>query len=214
MVDYVRSDEEQVERIKEWWDKNGTTLIVTVVLIVGGLIGWRQWQGHQSGQAEQASMQYQRVINALEQEASASRVEGLAENLLTDHPRSVYADYARLMLARLAVDADDFDAAAEHLAHVAANAKAAELVNTARIRLARVHLQRGDVSAARGVLDGRFPSAFQPTVLELRGDLARQDGDAHGARSAYRDAISAISDNSPGQRERIQMKLDDLESAS
>ncbi|HBC19536.1 MAG TPA: hypothetical protein DC022_12505, partial [Alcanivorax sp.] len=44
MVDYIRDEEEQVERIKAWWQENGTAAVITVVLAVAALIGWRQWQ--------------------------------------------------------------------------------------------------------------------------------------------------------------------------
>ena len=31
MVDYIRDEEEQVERIKAWWQENGTAAVITVV---------------------------------------------------------------------------------------------------------------------------------------------------------------------------------------
>ena len=32
MADYIRDEEEQAERLKEWWQKNGTATIVVIVL--------------------------------------------------------------------------------------------------------------------------------------------------------------------------------------
>ena len=51
MADYIRDEEEQAERLKEWWQKNGTATIVVIVLAIGSMIGWLQWQEHSSGQA-------------------------------------------------------------------------------------------------------------------------------------------------------------------
>ena len=65
MVDYIRDEEEQVERIKAWWQENGTAAVITVVLAVAALIGWRQWQGHQGEQAAEASTEYQVMLEAL-----------------------------------------------------------------------------------------------------------------------------------------------------
>ena len=42
MADYIRDEEEQAERLKEWWQKNGTATIVVIVLAIGSMIGWRQ----------------------------------------------------------------------------------------------------------------------------------------------------------------------------
>ena len=65
MADYIRDEEEQAERLKEWWQKNGTATIVVIVLAIGSMIGWRQWQEHSSGQAAEASKVYESLVAGL-----------------------------------------------------------------------------------------------------------------------------------------------------
>ena len=49
-------------------------------------------------------------------------------------------------------------------------------------------------------------------ALELRGDLAKAQGEAEQARDLYTQALDVLQDG--GEKDRVQMKLDDLKSAS
>ena len=110
MVDYIRDEEEQVERIKAWWQENGTAAVITVVLAVAALIGWRQWQGHQGEQAAEASTEYQVMLEALSANPMDKAViNDKADLLIEDFGSSAYADYARLAKASLAVQDGDYD---------------------------------------------------------------------------------------------------------
>ena len=85
MADYMRDEDEQAELLKEWWQKNGTAAIITVVLAVAALIGWREWQGHQGEQSSEASKQYQVMVEALTaQQVDEAAVNKQAEALKDD----------------------------------------------------------------------------------------------------------------------------------
>ena len=43
MSEYL-DEEEQLARAKSWWDENANSVIVGVVLVVGGIVGWN-WFG-------------------------------------------------------------------------------------------------------------------------------------------------------------------------
>ncbi len=210
MADYIRDEEEQAERIKEWWQKNGTATIVVIVLAIGAMLGWRQWQDHSSGQSAEASKVYETMMTGLGQGGNADQVRGAADTLLEEFPSTAYADYAHLALAKLAVDDGNFNGAVEQLDAVAEDAASKELEFTARVRLARVYLQQGDLDAAEQQISRTFPEAWQGQALELKGDIAgaREKWDA--ARDAYSGALEAL-DNGAA-KDRVQMKLDDMKS--
>ena len=194
MVDYIRDEEEQVERIKAWWQENGTAAVITVVLAVAALIGWRQWQGHQGEQASEASAHYQVMVEALSANPmDAAVINDKADLLMEDFSSSAYADYARLAKANLAVQDADYDKAVSFLQ-----------------RLARVFLQQQAWDKADDLLGKSFPSAFNGMALELRGDVAKAQGEAEQARDLYTQALDVLQDG--GEKDRVQMKLDDLKS--
>ena len=210
MADYIRDEEEQAERLKEWWQKNGTATIVVIVLAIGSMIGWRQWQEHSSGQAADASKVYESLVAGLGQGGDADQVRSAADTLLEDFESTAYADYARLALAKLAADEGNLNGAAEQLKAVADDAASKELEYTARVRLARVQIEQGDLDAAEKQISRTFPEAWQAQALELKGDIAgaREKWDA--ARDAYTGALDAL-DNGAA-KDRVQMKLDDMKS--
>lgn len=214
----MRSEEEQAEILKEWWEKNGRTLIITIVLSVVALLGWRQWNISQDASAANASVIYENMVSALERSGAGEDADAMAaarehaEALTAEYPRSSYAGYARLALARLAVMDGDYEAAAEQLRAVVDRSPTRALEYTARLRLARVLLQSGDTDAALAQAERSYPDAWQAQALEVKGDALRQDQPA-AARDAYRAALDAMPAGDSG-RDRVQMKLDDMMSAS
>lgn len=219
MADYL-SDEEQAERIKQWFRENGVSMLVTVVVAVAALWGWRQWQQHSAEVAANASAIYEQMMEAAQQAqgrpdsgAQQERVREHAEKLLVDYPKSAYADFAGLTLARLSVEQEDYDAATDYLNKVASTASTDAARHTARLRLARVQLQQGQLDQVALTLDQGFPEAWRGQAMELQGDLLNERGDAAAAREAYQSALDALEAGDMG-RNRVEMKLNDLAAAS
>lgn len=219
MTDY--SEEEQIERLRKWWDENGTSIIVAVVLSVGALLGWRYWQDSSQRQASEASAIYQQMMGAIEQvkmvpgnDGPVQQARSSAELLIEEHPRSAYADYARLALAALAVQNEAYDEAKTQLRAVMDKPASEAMGWTARARLARVLLHTADLEGASKVLNASWPAAWQGQAFELRGDVARSQGDVAAARDAYQSALAVLANDGAGHRELVQMKIDDLVPAS
>nr|WP_281502179.1 tetratricopeptide repeat protein [Alcanivorax sp. S6407] len=197
--------------LKNWWKENGTATIITIVLAVAALIGWREWQGYQGEQSTDASSQYQSMLESLGA-AQKDAVTEKADALIEEYPSSAYADHARLAKASLAVSEADYDAAVTLLQEVADSGATDALTYTATLRLARVYLQQQAWDKAEAVLKGKFPEAFSGMALELRGDAAKGQGDLAAAETHYGEALDVLQDG--GEKDRVQMKLDDLKTAS
>ena len=75
MSDYL-DDEEQLARMKSWWDENGKSTIAAVILGVAGAIGWN-WYGDYSVDQRQA----QTALLTNYQAAEAADKERLAEEI-------------------------------------------------------------------------------------------------------------------------------------
>ncbi len=54
-MDAYRTEEEQVEALKAWWDENGRSIVVAIVIALAAGFGWQGWKSQQEGQAEAAS---------------------------------------------------------------------------------------------------------------------------------------------------------------
>lgn len=210
----MRTEEEQAELLRDWWEKNGVRTILVVVIAVLSMLGWRQWQSHQDNVAADASSIYQTMIDATEQSVGASPEAGdAARNLVEAYPRSAYADHARLLLAANAAMQADYDTAVEWLNGVIERPATRPLEHTARIRLARIHLERGEHDAALAQLNRSYPEAWQGQVMELRGDVMLAGEQQADARDAYSRALELFGQDRRA-RDRVQMKLNDLTPAS
>ena len=54
MVDY-KTEEEQIEAVKRWWNENGRAVVFAVVIGVSGSFGWQFWQDSKQEGREQAA---------------------------------------------------------------------------------------------------------------------------------------------------------------
>lgn len=210
-MDIHRSEEEQVEALKRWWDRNGRAVIVGVVVFVALVLGWRGWVEYRQDQSQAASITYERMLGAAESGRTAKAREH-GRNLLGDYAGTPYAGLAGLYLARLAVDEGKLEAAAGHLRWVMENAEMAGVAHTARVRLARVVHSQGEAEKALGILGQQAPAGFEGVYAEARGDILAAQGDAAGAREAYARALEAY-EEAPMQRSFVRMKRQDLAAA-
>jgi len=204
----VESEEEQLEELRKWWKENGRSVVVGLVLGLGGVFGWTSWKAHTERRAEQASIEYQKVADSALREDHTGAI-AQAEALIAEFPASGYAPLAALIAARSDYVTGRADGAQRHLEWAVEHAQRAGLRDVARMRLARIHLDAGRRDDASRLLDALEASEFASQVEELRGDLALARGDANAARDAY---TAALADEAltPTGRTRVQMKLDDL----
>jgi predicted negative regulator of RcsB-dependent stress response len=204
------SEEEQIENLKKWWKENGPSVLFGVVIGLAALLGWNAWQDHKVRQATEASALYTELMLKMEAgSASTEELKELIDTLRADYDATIYASLAAMVAAKFAVDSNDADAAIEYLQWVIGHVGQDELKITAKLRLSRLHLSRGELDKAGVFLNEQYPKAYTAVVEELRGDLMVAKGDTKVAREAYERALAA-SEIAPYTRQIIQNKLDQL----
>jgi predicted negative regulator of RcsB-dependent stress response len=200
-----RTDDEQVEAIKKWWKENGTSVVGGIALGFAAIGGWQWWQSHQLGQGEAASM----IYDTMRQSVRTGQVDLALENgrrLVGEYSGSAYAAFAAFDMARLAYERGEREAARGHLQWVIDAAPDPAIRELARLRLARLLLDMGDTGALAPLLEKQATPAFAGEFAELRGDLARLNGDRDAARNAYQEALLAGVSNET----LLRMKLVDV----
>ena len=205
MTEYL-SDKEQWEQIRTWVRENGLWIVAGVALAVAGLKGWRWWQGHLEERGVKASAAYTRMIEAMEKGDRTQSFVRLGE-LERDYPSSPYADQAKLLAARVYVEGNELDKAAQELAIVMNQSKDHELALVARMRLARVEIAESKPDAALATLNAAEPGAFAARYHEVRGDAWYAKGDRPAALKEYR---SAAGSPDLGDAALLDLKIADL----
>lgn len=211
----LRTEEEQIEAIKSWWKSNGRSLVVGIVVAGAIVFGWRTWQDRQAVEAENASIQYQSLIQAVSALRANTNAEGqlqttahLVKTLKEDYSDSGYASLAALLMAGVYVDQHANDKALDELSWVIDSKDAdAETKDLARIRSARILIAEDKLSDAQTQLSAVKSSTYDAISNELRGDLLAKQSKYAEARTAY-DASLQTADAQA--RPIIEMKRDNL----
>lgn len=205
MDGYV-SEQEQVEQIKKWWAENGRTVMISAILGFGVFFGGRAWLDHKAGLAEQASLTYAEVLQAVEQR-QPENVEQKVQALLAEGSSGEYAVMGSLLLAQQKMDQGDTAGAKAHLQWVLNNTTQDGLKTLARLRLARLLTAEGALDEALTQLGAGDNGTYAALFAELRGDILLAKHDRQGAHEAYGQALETAS----GANKRwLQMKYDDL----
>ncbi len=201
------SDQEQLEAIRKWWNENGKAVVGGLLLGLGGVLGWQYWQDRERGLAEEASVLYFQTSESLAAD-NVAQGQSRGQALKQDYPGSPYAALAALALAARDVEAEQYDAAAVQLRWVVDNATQPELVDVARLRLARVMMAKGEGDEGLTLLAVVSPP-YRAAADEIRGDIFLLQGEPARAREAYESAQAALALSGADDR-FLQIKLNDL----
>ena len=203
----METEEEQVEKLKAWFKENGASIVLGIIIGVGGIGGYNYWMHMQETAAAEASSHYTQMIEALSA-GNNDAVQKQADILLSDYASTDYALMGQLALAKSHVVNGEFENAEAALQQVVGNAAQKPIAYVARTRLAAVQVQAGQYDAALTSLAIEFPSQFAARVEELRGDIYALQGKSAEAIEAYQKA--QLADPQPANGEFLQQKLDDL----
>lgn len=210
------TEEEQVEALKKWFAENGVSLLLGIVLALGGVFGYRAWENSVRQTGEAASAIYEDLVAAVGTVPDSGlsmemRTTGrsLADQLKNDHGDSSYALFAAMTMAKLAVDAGDPDKAVSELRWVLANGAEGSIEILSRIRIARVLSAQELYEEALAVLQPKLDlAAHRASWEEVKGDVYLSMDRVDEARQAYQLAVNSVSQQ--GSRPYLNMKLADL----
>ncbi len=208
-MDDLQSEKEQLEEMRAWWSEYGLYVIAGVVIAVAGLIGFNQYTSHKLAAQVAASELFdtlaEHVINGKLDEA-----ELIADELSVDYANTTYAAQSKLSMARLYMDKNRDQDAADQLTELLALRGSEELKRVGRLRLAHVLLYQDKPQEVADLLEGVEVAAFAALYDELLGDAYFALGRLEEARDAYRRALADPAPNPTIDRAFVQMKLVDI----
>lgn len=212
----MRSEEEQIQLIKNWWKENGTSLMIGVGLALAIVFGWKAWQQYQTEQKYQASLLYQDALNAVAaatvpdaSEAQRATAAFKIETLEKQFGETAYGQLGQLLKSRLLMDQGKADEAEDVLAKLAGAVQDPAIKTLVDQRLALARAAKGEYDEALALLDVDSDSPFYGASQELRGDILKMKGDRPAAKQAYEAAREAYTKAGMGAQ-LVELKLEDL----
>lgn len=207
-MDDLQSEKEQLEEMRQWWSENGRYVIGGIIIGAGLLFGWNN---HQSGKLEE-QIEASQLFETLAFDVGAGDLDDaelVADQLALDYSNSPYTAQSKLAMARIYMDKNRDQDAADSLIQLLAMSDHDEIKGVGRQRLARIMLYQDRPQDVIDLLEGEGDAAFAALYSDAMGDAYVALGDFVAAEAAYQ-AVLADPDQGSVDRAMVQIKLIDL----
>ena len=206
-MDDLLSEKEQIDKMRAWWSDNGLYVIGGIVLGAAILFGINYYQSQSVTEEVAASALYDELTLQVTG-GNAEAAEATAAELDSDYGNSSYAAQSKLAMARLYMDKNRDQDAAEALNGLLAMDGFEHLKHVARVRLAKILIYQGKPEEVLSLLEGQENAAFAARYAEERGDALVALDRYDEARAAYQAALEEAQPTV--DQGLIQLKLMDL----
>lgn len=204
-------EQEQLDELKAFWNRYGNLITWTLTLVLAAFAAWNGWNWWERQQGAKASAMFEEFDRAV-QAGNAEQAGRVFSDLKERYARTVYAQQAGLLAAKLQADKNQADAAQASLTWVAEQGKDEEYQALARLRLAGLLLDKKAYDDALKQLDAVKSPEFAPLADDRRGDILLASGKKDEAVKAFQAAWKAMSDKTDYRRV-IESKLTSLGAA-
>ena len=208
MADDIIDAHEQSEQARQWLQKNGSSIIMGILIGLAVLLGWQRWQQSGVNHRAEAMVKFDDFQAAVDKDDKELAVK-LVEDLRKNYGDTPHAALGALELAEMHLKASELPEAESSLRFAAEKGGSASIQSIASLRLARVLLGRGEAQRALDALKGVAAGAYAGELEVVRGDALLALGRPDEARKAY-DAALAVIDVASTQRASIEARRDDV----
>jgi predicted negative regulator of RcsB-dependent stress response len=202
-------EQEKVAELRAWWNQHGTLITAALVAAALAAAGWSAWNWYQRGQAAEASVLYESLSKAV-QDNDAKGIRDAGGSLVESYPRTLYASMGALLSARYYFDRSDLKAAKAQLQWVIERAPSEDFRDLARLRLGAVLLDEKAYDEALQQAEAPHGAAFDAQFAALKGDILAAKNQAAEAKAAYRLALEKAGKDERAFRESLRIRLEGL----
>lgn len=208
-MDDLLSEKEQLEQMSAWWSEYGRYVIAGVVIAIVSLVGINRYNSSKLETQVAASGLYETLAEHVST-GDLDKAESVADDLANDYANTTYAAQSKLAMARLYMDKNRDEDAADVLRELLELSGNEELKHVGRLRLARILLYQDKPQDVLDLLAQQDAAAFNALNAELMGDAYLALDRIAEAGDAYRRALADPSQVPTTDRALVQMKLADL----
>lgn len=198
-------EQEQVDALKAFWKQYGNLITWVLTLALAAFAAWNGWQWYERDQAAKAGAIYDELERAA-QAGDAQRAARAFDDLRDRHGGSTFAAHGALLLAMVQHDQGQPDAARASLGWVVDKSGDPALRAVARLRLAALLIDAGELDAALQQIAAVTEPGFEALAADRRGDALMAQGKAAEARAAWQAAWAAM-DEQLDYRRLVEAKL-------
>ena len=208
-MDDLLSEKEQLEQFRAWWSEYGAYVIGGIVIGVGLIIGVVKYNDMQLQTQLEASVAFESLLDQVEA-GDLDSAELTADEIRTSYAKTAYAGQAGLAMARLYMDKNRDQDAADALLAVTTSDADEELRHVARLRLARIYLYQDKAQEVVDLLTTQDIRAFAAAYGEVLGDAYTALGRIAEAQDAYQKVLVDPLSQGTVDQQLVQWKALDL----
>ncbi len=207
-MEYELNDQDRAEIVKKFFKKYGLWIIVAVVVIAIGFGINAYMQKREALANQNASVAYDALFAAAQNGATVNQTTQAATDLIKNYPGTVYATFANLLLANIAVQQGNLGEADQILTAVLKSNDHNTLSPLIRLRLARVLIAENKPDDAVALLK-HPPKGFEASYSLVTGDALLSQNNQAAAKASYL-AAQAVDQNDPVTAQMITERLNSL----
>ena len=208
-MDDLLSEKEQIEQIRSWWTVYGGYVILGVAAGALMLFGINYYQNSKLQSQLDASSLYQELTDYVV-DGDLDDAEIVAGRLHAEFSDTPYSAQAKLAIARLYMDKNRDQDAADALQELLAGSSGTELKHVARLRLAKILLYQDKAQEVVDLLEGQENTAFAAVYGEVLGDAYSALDRIADAQAAYQQVLMDPQAQGTVDQRLVQWKALDL----
>lgn len=208
-MDELLSEKEQIDQMRAWWSEYAPYVIGGVVVAIAGLFGANYYKDAKLQAQLDASAAYESLVTHVGN-GNLESAEVAAGEMSASFSDSPYAGQAGLAMARLYMDKNRDQDAADALLAVINGSAGDELKSVARLRLARIYLYQDKAQEVVDLLGDETNASFAAAYGEVLGDAYTALGNIEAAQSAYQNTLLDPLAQGTVDRQLVQWKALDL----
>jgi predicted negative regulator of RcsB-dependent stress response len=195
-MDLDLEEQEQLAKLKGFWQDYGRWLLIGVAIAVIGSLGYWGFKTYQTKQALAASQQYEVLLEQTDKN-DLPGVLSTAKKIQQEYGKTAYAGMAGLLASNLAYSVNDKEATIEQLKWVANSSSSESFQSIAKLRLSSLYIDQKTpegLSQADQLLNSKMAFGFEALKLERRGDWYWAQDKTAEAKKSYIAAWNILSD--------------------
>lgn len=186
-MDLDLEEQEQLAKLKAFWQDYGRWIATGVAIAVIGFAIYWGYLKYQNRQSSAASVQYEVLLEQLEKN-DLPAVLATTKKLQEDYSKTAYAGMAGLLAANLAYSVSDKDTTKAQLEWVAKSAISESFQAIAKMRLCSLLIDQKTpegLAQADTLLNSKVAIGFEALKLEKRGDWYWAQDKTDDAKKSY-----------------------------
>lgn len=203
-------EQEQLAELKAWWKRYGKWLLSVVLVLAVSYVTYAGSAWWSKKNSLGASKVYETLLTSAQKQDVPSLLKAVGE-LQDQYKSTSYAGMASLVAAQVANAAGDLANAEKNLRWAMSHAKVDAHQDVARARLVSLLIDQDKMDEARKVSAESVSKAFEPLMLERRGDVELAQQKVTDARQFYQKAWDQLLKNpnaSDESKRLLKIKLD------